>query len=265
MFFDYDFNMTDYSNIVFEQNEFSFDIDSYYSGYQFDNQHLFVAGSQSVHDINKPHLLMTKVDLEGNIVQRLMIDQPDTLYYGLKNRMVSFSNDSTIYITAHCREGHWMITSFGQLFLINRDMELLGSIVLSDLMGAVPAVVLHTDDDGCIVVGKKINDYIYIRKYSREDFNPLLSVKEVPSSQIEALAFPNPASNEINIDISQIHEDGERRIRVVNMSGQVFIDRIIRGEGNLLTLGVSSLPSGIYTYQIYNAENDIVSGKFVKE
>lgn len=88
---------------------------------------------------------------------------------------------------------------------------------------------------------------------------------EVPSSQIEALAFPNPASDEINIDISQIHEDGEKRIRVVNMSGQVFIDRIIRGEGNVLTIGISGFKPGIYTYQIYNAESEIVNGKFVKE
>lgn len=266
MFFDYDFNMTDYSNIVFEQNEFSFDIDSYYSGYQFDNQHLFVAGSQSVHDINKPHLLMTKVDLEGNIVQRLMIDQPDTLYYGLKNRMVSFSNDSTIYITAHCREGHWMNTPFGQLFLINRDMELLGSIVLSDLMGAVPAVVLHTDDDGCIVVGKKNNDYIYIRKYSREDFNPIpCSVKEVPLCQNTSLAYPNPAKSEINIDISSLAVDANIRIRVTNSLGQPILERIIKGTGNLLTLGIESLPSGMYYYSIFNPQSELISGKFVKE
>ena len=266
MFFDYDFNMTDYSNIVFEQNEFAFDIDSYYSGYQFDNQHLFVAGSQSVHDINKPHLLMTKVDLEGNIVQRLMIDQPDTLYYGLKNRMVSFSNDSTIYITAHCREGHWMNTSFGQLFLINRDMELLGSIVLSDLMGAVPAVVLHTDDDGCIVVGKKINDYIYIRKYLREDFNPIpCGVSKIPKEQLEALAFPNPASDEIHFDISELPVGKEHRISISDAMGRLVMSRIIRGEGNVLTVGISGFKPGIYSYQIYNAEKEIVSGKFVKE
>ncbi|MDO4803019.1 MAG: T9SS type A sorting domain-containing protein [Prevotellaceae bacterium] len=266
MFFDYDFNMTDYSNIVFEQNEFSFDIDSYYSGYQFDNQHLFVAGSQSVHDINKPHLLMTKVDLEGNIVQRLMIDQPDTLYYGINSPMVSAANDSTIYVTSACCVGNWAAPHFGQLYLINRDMELLGSIVLSDLIGAWPHVVLHTDDGGCIIVGRKYKDYMYVRKYSREDFNPIpCSVKEVPSSQIEALAFPNPASDEINIDISQIHEDGERRIRVVNMSGQVFIDRIIRGEGNVLTLGIEALAQGMYLYQIYDSEKELLTGRFIKD
>ena len=266
MFFDYDFNMTDYSNIVFEQNEFAFDIDDYYSGYQFDNQHLFVAGSQGVHGINKPHLLMTKVDLEGNIEQRLVIDQPDTLYYGLSSPMVSAANDSTIYIISTCIEGNWTNTPFSQLFLINRDMELLGSIVLSDLMGAVPAVVLHTDDDGCIVVGKKNNDYIYIRKYSREDFNPIpCSVSKIPQEQLEALAFPNPASDEIHFDISELPTGKEHRISISDAMGRTVMSRIIRGEGNVLTIGISGFKSGIYTYQIYNAEKEIVGGKFVKE
>ena len=159
-----------------------------------------------------------------------------------------------------------MNTPFGQLFLINRDMELLGCVVLSDLMGAVPAVVLHTDDDGCIVVGKKINDYIYVRKYSREDFNPIpCSVKDVPKEQIKATAFPNPASDEIHFDISSLPVGKEHRISISDVMGHLVMSRIIRGEGNILTLGVSSLPSGIYTYRIYNAENEIVGGKFVKE
>ena len=266
MFFDYDFNMTDYSRIMFEDNEFLFQCDSYYSGYQFDNQHLFVAGSQSVHDINKPHLLMTKVDLEGNIVQRLMIDQPDTLYYGINSPMVSAANDSTIYVTSACCVGNWAAPHFGQLYLINRDMELLGSIVLSDLIGAWPHVVLHTDDGSCIIVGRKYKDYMYVRKYSREDFNPIpCSVKDVPKEQIKATVFPNPASDEIHFDISGLPIGKEHRISISDAMGRTVMSRIIRGEGNVLTLGVSSLPSGIYTYRIYNAENEIVSGKFVKE
>ena len=266
MFFDYDFNMTDYSRIMFEDNEFLFQCDSYYSGYQFDNQHLFVAGSQSVHDINKPHLLMTKVDLEGNIVQRLMIDQPDTLYYGINSPMVSAANDSTIYVTSACCVGNWAAPHFGQLYLINRDMELLGSIVLSDLIGAWPHVVLHTDDGSCIIVGRKYKDYMYVRKYLREDFNPIpCSVTKIPKEQMQALVFPNPASDEIHFDISGLPTGKEHRISISDAMGRTVMSRIIRGEGNVLTVGIADFKPGIYTYQIYNAEKEIVGGKFVKE
>ena len=266
MFFDYDFNMTDYSRIMFEDNEFLFQCDSYYSGYQFDNQHLFVVGSQSVHDITKPHLLMTKVDLEGNIEQRLVIDEPDILYRGLNSPMASAANDSTIYITSSCYERYWSNPVFGQLYLINRDMELLGSITLSDLMGANPCMVISTHDDCCIVVGRKYKDYMYVRKYSREDFNLIpCSVKDVPKEQIKATAFPNPASDEIHFDISGLPTGKENRISISDAMGRTVMSRIIRGEGNVLTVGIADFKPGIYTYQIYNAEKEIVGGKFVKE
>ena len=105
-----------------------------------------------------------------------------------------------------------------------------------------------------------------ILKFSREDFNPIpCSVSKIPKEQLQALAFPNPASDEIHFDISGLPTGKENRISISDAMGRTVMSRIIRGEGNILTLGVSSLPSGIYTYRIYNAENEIVSGKFVKE
>ena len=267
-FFDYDFNLTEYHVFGKEQGLLPFMMESCYSGYWFDNEHLLVKGSQinEASNSSDPEVLVVKSDLQGNIEQQIEINRLDTSYFGFPTPMVAAANDSTIYLLVSCTPpGNWNATTYAEIYLINRDMELLGSLSIPEYNGAWPSVILRTHDDGCIVTGRNLRNYYYIRKYSREDFNPLLSVKEVPSSQIETLAYPNPASDEINIDISQIHKGGEKRIRVVNMSGQVFIDRIIRGEGNVLTLGVSSLPSGIYTYRIYNAEKEIVGGKFVKE
>ncbi len=43
------------------------------------------------------------------------------------------------------------------------------------------------------------------------------------------------------------------------------IHAFIRGQGNVLTVGVGGLPAGVYAYRIYNAENTVLQGKFVKE
>ena len=107
---------------------------------------------------------------------------------------------------------------------------------------------------------------MYVRKYSREDFNPIpCSVKDVPKEQIKATAFPNPASDEIHFDISSLPVGKEHRISISDVMGRLVMSRIIRGEGNVLTVGISGFKSGIYTCQIYNAEKEIVGGKFVIE
>ncbi|MBQ0129330.1 MAG: T9SS type A sorting domain-containing protein, partial [bacterium] len=100
----------------------------------------------------------------------------------------------------------------------------------------------------------------------REDFNPIpCSVSKIPKEQLEALAFPNPARDEIHFDISGLPAGKEHRISISDAMGRLVMSRIIRGEGNVLTVGIAGFKPGIYTYQIYNAENDIVNGKFVKE
>lgn len=101
---------------------------------------------------------------------------------------------------------------------------------------------------------------------NREDFNPIpCSVKEVPQEALQASAFPNPAKDELHIDISGLPENKEHRIQITDALGHVCMSRIIRGSGNLLTVGVASLKPGVYAYTIYDTENEIVRNKFVKE
>jgi hypothetical protein len=107
---------------------------------------------------------------------------------------------------------------------------------------------------------------VKIIRFSREDFNPIpCSVKEVPQEMIKALAYPNPAKNELNIDISGLPENEKHRIQITDALGHICLDRIIRGEGNVLTLGVSGLRAGLYAYRIYNMDKEFIKGKFVKE
>ena len=113
-----------------------------------------------------------------------------------------------------------------------------------------------------------LGDYTYgkLIKMRREDFNPIpCSVKEVPQEAIKALVYPNPAKDELNIDISGLPEHNEHRIQITDALGHICMDRIIRGEGNVLTLGVSGLKAGVYVYRIYNEEGELIGGKFVKE
>ena len=127
--------------------------------------------------------------------------------------------------------------------------------------------------DGCCLIGTVhgtyyLGDYSYgkLIKMRREDFNPIpTEIKELPQETIKAMAYPNPAKDELNIDISGLPEHNKYRIQITDALGHICMDRIVRSEGNMLTLGVSGLKAGVYIYRVYDADGVLIEGKFVKE
>jgi hypothetical protein len=153
---------------------------------------------------------------------------------------------------------------------VSTGLEVLGKVELWDELDYFPQAVFPTSDGGCVffIIGDQlwIEPVQKIIRFSREDFNPIpCSVKEVPQEAIKASAYPNPAKDALNIDISGLPENEKHRIQITDALGHICMDRIIRGEGNVLTVGVANLSVGVYTYQIYDNKKTLSSGKFVKK
>ena len=105
-----------------------------------------------------------------------------------------------------------------------------------------------------------------VLKLTREEMNPIpASVKEMPVTEIQGKAYPNPAKDVLNIDLSEVGTIDGCRISITDALGRPCLDRFIRGEGNVLTVGVSGLKAGAYVYRVYDAERDLLSGKWIKE
>ena len=103
-------------------------------------------------------------------------------------------------------------------------------------------------------------------KLTRDNMNPIpTSVKEMPVAEIQGKAYPNPARDELNIDISGLASLDGYRISITDALGRSCLDRFVQGDGNVLTLGVSGLKAGVYFYRLYNTEKDLLKGKFVKD
>lgn len=272
LYFDYDFNLT---------NDFFIDdislpelssgkyvnrphIVSWYN----ENEMLLVADQQDTVVHNKPHLLIGKMNREGEIIEKAEINKPDTLFYAFGG--TAYANDSTVYVSTRCHTESWLDPLYPCAYLVSTGLEVLGKVELWDELDYFPQAIFPTNDGGCVYCIKGDSWYVEptvkIIRFSRENFNPIpCSVKEVPQEAIKAMAYPNPAKDELNIDISGLPEHHEHRIQITDALGHICMDRIIRGEGNVLTVGVASLPVGMYTYQIYNDKKTLSSGKFVKE
>lgn len=272
LYFDYDFNLTnDYfiNDVSLPELTSGKYVDrphivSWYN----ENEMFLVADQQDTVVHNKPHLLIGKMNREGEIIEKAEINKPDTLFYAFGG--TAYANDSTVYVATRCHTESWMDPLYPCAYLVSTGLEVLGKVELWDELDYFPQAVFPTNDGGCVYCIKGDSWYVEptvkIIRFSREDFNPIpCSVKEVPQEAIKALAYPNPAMGELNIDISGLLAHDEHRIQLIDALGHICMDRIIRGEGNVLTVGVASLPAGMYTYQIYNDKKTLSSGKFVKE
>ena len=105
-----------------------------------------------------------------------------------------------------------------------------------------------------------------VLKLTREEMNPIpASVKEMPVTEIQGKAYPNPAKDVLNIDLSGMENIDGCRFSITDGLGRPCLDRFVRGKGNVLTVGVSGLKAGVYFYRVYDAERDLLSGKWIKE
>ena len=222
---------------------------------------------------NHPHILVGRMNREGLITEQIQINKEDTLMYACQLRHgMAYANDSTIYILAKCNTEDWLEPCYPQIYLINKDLEILGCVSFWQNVNFSPSSILPTSDDGCVFVTYNVMeenilqiDTYQVRRLGREDFHPVWSIKEKPKNIEGSKAFPNPAQTEIHFDLTDVPLDGSVRLCITNTNGQTYIDRIICGSGNLLTVGIETLPSGVYTYRIYTKDKVIANDKFIKE
>lgn len=273
LYFDYDFNLTNnfqIDDISLPELTSGKYVTEPHVGYWYNANEMLLAATQKDpdHYVNHPHLLVAKMNREGEIIEKTEINKPDTLFYAYGG--MAYSNDSTVYVSTRCHTVSWLDPFYPCLYLVSTGLEILGKVELWDELDYFPQAVFPTSDGGCVffIIGDQlwIEPVQKIIRFSREDFNPIpCSVKEVPQEAIKALAYPNPAKDALNIDISGLPENEKHRIQITDALGHICMDRIIRGEGNVLTVGVANLSVGVYTYQIYDNKKTLSSGKFVKK
>gem|GEM_PF-1869845 len=271
--FDHDFNLLAH-HVIHEQTLEQIGHEAI-SDYWIDNDNLLVVAEVMDPDPDPDpdihHKIFTvfgKTSINsGYIYEDTWINKTDTLNYNIASHSMCAANDTTIYLASCAKLGSWCGPVALEIYLVNRNLEILGSKYFYNETGYWPNTAIATKDDGIVAVSSSSQERTYIKKLLREDFNPIpCSVSEVPIEQLKATAYPNPTSGKLNIDLTEIPLDkNDVRIRILNSNGLICLDKIINGMGNLLTVDVSRLPDGAYTFQIVKGNKNIISERFIKE
>ena len=127
--------------------------------------------------------------------------------------------------------------------------------------------VLATNDGGCLLSGMRYDSDIGIHEHDvyiiKVDVNGLLVGLEPEQSinSFDAVVFPNPGTNEINVRVAAQYHKAE--INMYEINGTKVLTKELVGRHNLLN--TESLKSGTYIYSINNKNGLNESGIWIKK
>ncbi len=200
----------------------------------------------------------------------LVLDKPDTSDYPAWRTSMAYANDSTVYISGFIDilDFYPTVPNCIELYLIDTGLNLLGYKEFGwdanyDVWGMVA-----TSDNGCLLYGNirteenTTESDVHIIKVRREDFDLSTSVKKMVFNTMHAKVWPNPARNELFIELPKMFGESFN-FQIFNLLGREFTRRRVQGRGNVLEVNVQPLPAGTYVYHI-TGNGHKISGKFIK-
>ena len=128
--------------------------------------------------------------------------------------------------------------------------------------------ITKTTDGGCFLIGtvwdwhnflQYTTDIFFLKVDRNGNITGSVGINE-KISQNEILVYPNPAKDYINFEMG-MYKDFQ--LTVFNSIGQCVLEKHFTSANN--TINIQSFKQGIYYYNLVNAKEKRISGKFVKE
>lgn len=127
--------------------------------------------------------------------------------------------------------------------------------------------ITQTSDGGFLLTGSLNNgvaiaDIILIKLDSIGNYALSISVNSTPNN-LQVIAFPNPAINEINFTVSAVTVGKILQMKIYNSIGQEI--KTVSGifEPNF-KIDINNFPEGLYFYNLTTTDKQTFTGKFIK-
>ena len=242
-----------------------------YTDYWFsENEALFFS---SIGDADHNRLRVSRVTTQGDILEIFPLNaRVDTIDDAAQPRCMAAPNDSTFYFSFHYHLwGYYPGTAC--VYQLNNQLEIVGCHMDDDHESYRTCLIFPTSDGGCITVNDSCNYYPFatttlpfVKKLNPTDFYHIpWSLTQTDPTSPSPNAYPNPCNETLHIPICDKYRTHNTRCRVSDLQGRIYMDCIVRKEGNLLNLDVSKLKPGIYHYRIDSDQKTLFSEMFIKK
>ncbi len=236
------------------------------------NNKMLIGGDYFTFSSNDIALFVGIIDLYGNVIDYTILEQIGIDELSATTNPIAGANDSTIYVVGYdmcytCNP----ITDVAilEVYTVNSALDVLGYNVIAD-DGFYRASGVLTNDDGDLIVygtknvGDTFNYNLFVTQIPRAELGLTTSVKDIekkPGFQ----AFPNPATDKINLYAGYENLSDGVRIILRTVNGKTVLNKPVCGNGTTIEIDISSLPATVYIYQILKNNNIISQGKFIKQ
>jgi len=159
--------------------------------------------------------------------------------------------------------------AYTTLFKLTPNLELLWQRYIgTEDDGKYDAFVMRTTPEDDIVI---FGEFSEVPPVSSQYMEPMFiktnsdglftGMEDNGITSTEAILYPNPASEIVNIEFSQVYQDAV--FQLSDIGGKLVFKKSL--SSNYQSVNISSLPAGTYVYRIFNKEGLDERGKVVVE
>ena len=156
------------------------------------------------------------------------------------------------------------------LFKLSPNLDLIWQKYLFGVEGMYEANSMKAHPDGGIVVlgtysptpptNPDIKE-VFLMKTDSDGLLTGINQNQQKIKTTEAILYPNPASDFVNIEFSQVYQTAS--FQLMDIGGKLILDKHL--YSNYQRVNVSGIPAGTYVYRIFNKEGLDERGKVVVE
>lgn len=210
---------------------------------------------------------LTLFDKDMKIIKSVKKDSSTDVGGFLFNSMI-VSENKEIY-TAHQIFQEEFDFSKSNIVLTKYDANLneIWETIIEDSINSYQGIQLTLANDGGIIISGLIellsieNDISNAFVFKLDGNGMLSSTNELKPSLVATTVYPNPSSGPLNIAVQNITENCV--LQLTNATGTDVAQKTILNN-ELNNLDFSSLPNGVYYYQVLSNNKKISSGKWIK-
>jgi len=211
-----------------------------------------------------------RMDEHGNGMNGIQYNNhQDTITYGGAGTNTTIVGDTIYVVGVHNLDPFavpWQSEpSWIQITTLDMELNILGHHFYGGDAFYMPYCIIPTNDNGLFITGY-VWDYksgiqqhdIFALKLNSDGL--IVDVPEhAPWQATEAIHYPNPANERINIEFSQVYQTAT--FQLMDMGGKTVLEKLL--DSNYQSINISTIPAGTYVYRIFNKEGLDERGKVV--
>jgi hypothetical protein len=216
-----------------------------------------------------------KIDLNGNVLNHFVYESPEDSASNIarRNALDTLPDGNLLLCTTKNVDfypGVQQEPTQIMFFKLTPDLELIWQKFLFGDDGNYRVWSMKTHPDGGIVVLGTFSrtpplsgamEIFFMKTDSEGNLTVGLDDNQQQIKTTEAILYPNPASEIVNIEFSQVYQTAS--FQLMDIGGKVVLEKEL--GTNYQSINISTIPAGTYVYRIFNKEGLDERGKVVVE